>query len=493
MKIKYKLNVIIYSIIFLIAALIIIVVIFINNINWFHEKTLLLENIIEQKALFDSVTYEYFLFQNERALYQWRNQWEEIKLLYEALQKIDNNNIIATLIKFHNDQKVYFEKIIKNNDIDKNDSSTKMMKNMSILNAQSTSSILNNYFKENSIKKWDLILNSYILLILIILPLSLIVIFVVLILNKSISKSLMMLKQGISIIKNGNLKYVINLLEKDEMQDLAENFNNMTKNLLTVMANRNDLENEVKKRKLAENELNQTLLNLERSNKELEQFAYVASHDLQEPLRMVSSYTQLLAKRYKDKLDKDADDFINFAVEGAVRMQGLINSLFEYSRVTTKGAPFTKIECNKLLNDILKYMENIIKENKAEIIFTDLPTIFGDEIQIFRIFQNLIQNAVKFKNDDDIPRIYISAKKENDNYIFSIKDNGIGIDKEYFDMIFVIFKRLHSRDKYQGSGMGLSITKRIIERHGGTIWLESEPGIGTVFYFTIPIIKGEKI
>ena len=222
---------------------------------------------------------------------------------------------------------------------------------------------------------------------------------------------------------------------------------------------------------------------LVRSNTELEQFAYVASHDLQEPLRMVTSYLQLLEKRYYDKLDQDAKDFISFALEGSNRMRSLIHSLLEYSRIN-RAKPFEEIGLNLLLKDVLEDLNSSIEENSATINITKLPKICGDPALINQLFQNLIANAIKFKDVRD-PVIEIAFKEQNEEYLFSVKDNGIGIKEEYLDKIFVIFKRLHSREKYPGTGMGLAICKKIVERHGGSIWVESKYGEGSTFFFTI--------
>ena len=226
--------------------------------------------------------------------------------------------------------------------------------------------------------------------------------------------------------------------------------------------------------------LNEDLL---RSNKELEQFAYIASHDLQEPLRMVSSFTQLLSQRYKDKLDQDAQEFIQFAVDGAVRMQRLINDLLEYSRIETKGKKFSAIDMHNVLGQTIKNLSFIIKEKNAVIINDELPAVIADEGQMVQLFQNLIGNALKFC--DISPTIHISAREEREFYIFSIKDNGIGMDPQYFYKIFQIFQRLQPKDQYGGTGIGLAICKRIVERHGGKIWVESELGKGAKFYFSI--------
>ena len=227
-------------------------------------------------------------------------------------------------------------------------------------------------------------------------------------------------------------------------------------------------------------QLNEELL---RSNKELEQFAYVASHDLQEPLRMVSSFTQLLAQRYKDKLDNNAQEFIQFAVEGASRMQVMINDLLDYSRIGTRGKEFSNVDIHDVLGRVVSNLQLKIQEKNALITNDEVPVIVADEGQMIQLFQNLIWNALKFCKTS--PRIHISAKEGQNNYLFSVKDNGIGIETQYFERIFQIFQRLHPKDQYGGTGIGLPICKRIVDRHGGEIWVESKPGKGSVFYFTI--------
>jgi len=231
-------------------------------------------------------------------------------------------------------------------------------------------------------------------------------------------------------------------------------------------------------------ELDNAIIGLKRSNQELEQFAYVASHDLQEPLRMVSSYTQLLERRYKDQLDQDAKDFIFFAVDGANRMQHLINDLLDYSRVTTRGKPFVKLDLSTVLGHAIANLQKKIQETGAMIVNDDLPFVYGDEVQLVRVFQNLLDNAMKFRGADP-PRINVSAKTLDEKIQISITDNGIGIDKIYSDRVFTIFQRLHTKIEYPGTGIGLAICKRTIERHGGKIWFESEPGKGTTFSFTL--------
>lgn len=226
------------------------------------------------------------------------------------------------------------------------------------------------------------------------------------------------------------------------------------------------------------------VLSLEQSNKELEQFAYVASHDLQEPLRMVSSFTQLLARKYKGQLSEEADGYINYAVDGAQRMQVLINDLLEYSRVTRKGKPFLEIDSSNALGQAIANLRKKIEDTDAIVIIGDMPSIFADEGQIVRLFQNLIDNAIKYKSDVP-PMISISAHDNKSEWLFAIKDNGIGIDPEYNERIFEIFERLHSTSKYPGTGIGLAICRKIVERHRGKIWVEANNDNGVTFNFTI--------
>lgn len=224
---------------------------------------------------------------------------------------------------------------------------------------------------------------------------------------------------------------------------------------------------------------------LKRSNEELEQFAYVASHDLQEPLRMVSSYCQLLQRRYQDKLDEDANEFIGFAVDGAARMQQLINALLSYSRVGRSDRPKKAVDLAEAAATAQRDLQKAIEENGATLHIGTLPSVKGDAVELRQLLQNLIANAIKFRGEAP-PEVRINADREGDLWIVSVSDNGIGIEPDYAERIFLIFQRLHTRDAYPGTGIGLSVCKKIVERHGGQLWVESDGKNGSTFFFTLP-------
>ncbi|MGA2141806.1 MAG: PAS domain S-box protein [Brevinematales bacterium] len=234
----------------------------------------------------------------------------------------------------------------------------------------------------------------------------------------------------------------------------------------------------ITQRKLFEDEI-------KRSNRDLEQFAYVASHDLQEPLRMVSSYTQLLSGHYRGKLDPEADEYMRFIIDGAKHMQGLINDLLAYARVNPHSMSITRVDSARIMEKVKTNCSVILEETGCNIEFENMPVVSYDPTQLYQLFQNFLSNALKFHGKEK-PRVRFSAVHKNSEWVFSITDNGIGIDPKFFDKIFVIFKRLHTREEYDGTGIGLAICKKIIEGHGGRIWVESSAGKGSTFYFTIP-------
>ncbi|MEH2403965.1 GAF domain-containing protein [Nostoc sp.] len=273
-------------------------------------------------------------------------------------------------------------------------------------------------------------------------------------------------------------------------------WNNFETELLKQLANQIGIA--LSQAQLLEQETHQSQ-ELTRSNADLEQFAYVASHDLQEPLRMVTSYLQLLEQRYKNKLDANADQFITYAVDGARRMQTLINDLLNYSRVSTRGQPFALVDCNVVLQGAIANLQLAIADTKAVVTHDSLPKVMADATQLTQVFQNLLANAIKFCQNQQ-PQIHIGVKKRDanpdgedlnsipsaDEWLFWVRDNAIGFESQYAERIFIIFQRLQARDKYPGTGIGLAICKKIIERHGGRIWVESKPDQGSTFYFTIP-------
>ncbi|MBW7956885.1 MAG: MEDS domain-containing protein [Deltaproteobacteria bacterium] len=273
---------------------------------------------------------------------------------------------------------------------------------------------------------------------------------------------------------------------KEELESLVKD---RTAELVSANAS---LRKEVAVRMGAEDELRKAVDALARSNKDLEQFAYIASHDLQEPLRMVSGFLQLLESRYRGRLDESADMYIHYAVDGAKRMHSLIEDLLHYSRVATRGKSFEPLDCNLVFQKVLQSLAFMIEESGAVIENTPLPVLAADESQIFQLFQNLLSNAIKFRKPGEPPLIRVSAELRDGEWIFSVRDEGIGIDPEYKERIFTLFQRLHGKE-YPGSGIGLAVCKRIIERHNGRIWVESAPGKGAEFLFTIPEeIKDEK-
>jgi signal transduction histidine kinase len=287
---------------------------------------------------------------------------------------------------------------------------------------------------------------------------------------------------------------------EDELGALIDGFNGMLEQIQArdaalenakaelekrVIERTAELEQEIAERKRAEEAVAQHAKDLARSNAELEQFASVASHDLKEPLRMVASYTQLLARRYQGKLDADADDFIDHAVDGVNRMQRLINDLLAYARVGTNRPSFEPVRSGVVLERVLDHLRMAVEETGAVVTHDPLPAVIADEVELGQLFQNLIGNALKF-HGPAAPRVHVSAEARGREWLFSVRDNGIGIQSEYTDRIFLIFQRLQGRNEYPGTGIGLAICKKIIERHGGRIWVESMPGEGSTFYFTLP-------
>jgi len=324
-------------------------------------------------------------------------------------------------------------------------------------------------------------------------------------LARSVSRPVTRLAEAAKRMAAGDWDCSIPVGSRDEIGLLTRSFNRMTGQLRhqreQIVAYSHDLEQKVAERTADLSEANDELKRevtvrkrgeeaLARSNAELEQFAYVASHDLQEPLRMVTGYVQMLARRYKGQLDADADDFIGFAVDGAERMATLINDLLAYSRVTRRGKAFEPTDCQAVMQEVLANLEVAVTETGAEVTHDPLPTVVADRTQLGRLLQNLIGNAITYHGEAP-PKVHVSAEQAGGGWQFAIRDNGIGIEPQYHERIFAIFQRLHGRDEYEGTGIGLAIAKKIVERHNGRIWIESEPGTGSTFYFTVPQREAE--
>ncbi|QRN96190.1 PAS domain-containing protein [Archangium violaceum] len=282
---------------------------------------------------------------------------------------------------------------------------------------------------------------------------------------------------GTPLLVRGQLVGVLSVFGRSPLEEEA----------LATLATVADAVAQGLERRRAELSLQEHARELARSNEELQQFAYVASHDLQEPLRMVASYTQLLARRYQGKLDSDADEFIAYAVDGVNRMQRLIQDLLAYSRVGTRGHEFKPIDSGRALEKALANLKTLVEETEATLVQGKLPPVMADETQLIQLFQNLVGNALKFRGKTP-PRVLVEAEREGNEWRFTVEDNGIGIEPQYYERIFVIFQRLHGKEEYPGTGIGLAICKKIVERHGGRIGLDSQLGQGTTFWFTLPAI-----
>ncbi|WP_051249774.1 sensor histidine kinase [Maridesulfovibrio zosterae] len=302
-------------------------------------------------------------------------------------------------------------------------------------------------------------------------------------LQRAVIKPVSLLYEATNAIASGDITYrVPDFSAKNELFALRESFNLMTEN---IEINQSKLKVEIAEKEKTQEALLSESYKLKSSNEQLEQFAYVASHDLQEPLRIIVSYMQLLSRRYGDKFDEDGKRFMDGAVNGAERMRSLIRALLQYSRLNTQANPFEDISGDDVLESALENLEHMIEERDAVIVQNGLPELHGDYIQLTQLFQNLISNGIKFQREGEQPRISVSALKKENQWVFSVQDNGIGIEKEYGEKVFKLFQRLHSRGSYEGTGIGLSICQRIVERHGGRIWFDSIPDQGTIFYFTL--------
>jgi len=293
--------------------------------------------------------------------------------------------------------------------------------------------------------------------------------------HRRLLRSLAALHEGAAALGQGHLTRQLHVTGHDEFTDLAGTLNAMAE----------QLHRDIMQRQHAQARLQQYAQELTRSNADLEQFAYVASHDLQEPLRAVVGFLQLLQQNYQGRLEARADEFIRHAVEGSIRMQMLIDGLLAYARVGPQDASLTPTDCTALQQQALANLKVALEESSAVVTHDPLPIVLADATQLLQVFQNLLGNALKFHTAAP-PIVHISAERQEDAWVFTVRDNGIGIEAQYVERIFAVFQRLHTRREYPGTGIGLALCKKMVERHGGRIWVESELGKGAMFAFTLP-------
>jgi signal transduction histidine kinase len=455
------------------------------------ENERLADDIIQGSYALSNLQNDYLLHSSDRSRIQWEEKYNTLQDQFTRLRITDpvQQETEESILESNDQLKVIFSQIVASREMigsgigaPANPEMIQIYWNRLGVQTQGMifdASRLSGLIKDDTSRIQQA--NTW-LIVFMISALLLVILLNYIIVNRHILGSLESLQNGTGIIGSGNLDYSLDESSNDELGDLSRAFNRMTVNLKNVTASKSDLEKEVADRKRAEEEL-------ARSNRELQQFAYVSSHDLQEPLRMISSFVQLLEKRYKGKLDQDADEFIGYIVEGTSRMQRMIQDLLTFSRVQSRGVEFAPVDANQVFEKTVFSHQIMIKEAGALVTKDELPTVMGDETQLSQLFGNLIDNAIKFRRAEETPEVHISAQRKGNDWEFSVQDNGIGIDPQYFDRIFIIFQRLHAREAYEGTGIGLAVCMRIVERHGGRIWVESEPGRGSIFHFTLPAVK----
>lgn len=465
------------------------------------NKTRIANQIVKAVFELNMVTNDYLMHHEERAREQWLSRHQTLKILLSEgnYHNRREKTIIEKLNDNHEKLKTTFKKLVETDKKNINGSVSKdpidspnprerrlatqmlIRSQMIVTDAIRLADMSHDRVIEIQ-NKASLFIMFFIIAMIMLMGIN------YLVFNRSIIAPIAWLAKETEIIGAGNLDHEANILSDDEIGDLSKAFNTMTQRLKATTVSRNQLLAEIDERNKVENALMIITAQLKHSNDELQQFAYIASHDLQEPLRMVSSYCKLLEKRYKDKLDESGREFISYAVDGANRMHLLIEGLLSYSRVGSRKEEFKETDCELVLKYTKDNLQNSIRETEAEITHDPLPVVKGDETQLIQLFQNLIFNAIKYRKEGVVPKIHVSCRQENGEFIFSFADNGIGIDPQFSDRIFIIFQRLHTREEYPGTGIGLAVSKKIIERHGGNIWVESEPEKGSTFYFTIPVI-----
>ncbi|MBF0120352.1 MAG: HAMP domain-containing protein [Desulfobacterales bacterium] len=442
-----------------------------NNLKKLEIKSKIGHKIENSASLLNSLGYEYIINFEERSLKQWNIKNQELKNNLEQYLKITSDKreieIVTNMIKNYNNVNEYFSSIlnlIQRNNFEKQSRLSKRLQSFLLLNLQY---IINDGFeltKNIEIEQWKTIFNGFVMILALYVLFSSTIFLISFFINNRISKSFLSLHEGVKLVGDGNLKYQFEVYLSDEIADLANAFNIMTL------------------------KLEKFYTELERSNKELEDFAYIASHDLQEPLRKISSFSDLLKDEESKTLSDSGKDYIDRMQKSAERMSQLIEDLLSFSRVTTKAKPFQQVDLNKTLEDVLFNLEKRINDTSAKIERESLPLIEAEQSQMRQLFQNLLGNAIKFHKPDVPPVISVKSVMINENnYQITVKDNGIGFDEQYIDRIFKPFERLHGKGRYEGTGIGLAICQKIVNRHFGTITAKSSEGNGASFIITLPI------
>lgn len=520
MKIRTKLILIALLPVILLLSLAVIFFLVTRQVEQANYKATQADDITKEFNDLSILTYEYHIYSRERVHRQWLQKYEELGgMLREKGREFDTpeeREAIARVLKSYRNIGYLFEQYGTHHRSETTAAAqlTEEQKNFreritsrllqELAEAGPASDSLHdlNHGRALSLsREIDRASMLFVGFIAVLIPL--IVAFIV----RSFSVPVKVLQEAVSRISGGALSYRINSRSQDEIGELSRTFDLMAERLLEsdealrsinreleervgartaeLTLSNAQLKNEVAERIAAEADLKKFSVELERSNRELEHFAYVASHDLQEPLRKIASFTELLAKKYSGQLDEKAGSYMHFIVDGAHRMQALINDLLSFSRATSRGKPFEPVDSGRLLQRVLADIELLLRERGAQVHAGELPVVYADAAQLGLVFQNLIGNAVKYCSAGVAPEITLSATHADREWTFSVRDNGIGINPQYFDRIFLLFQRLHTKEEYSGTGIGLAIVKKIIERHGGRIWVESAAGSGATFYFTI--------
>ncbi len=488
MKIRTKL--IIFGLIAIVIILLNIIGVINQNrdINYTFKKTFLLTKSLNEIIQLGSLTNDFILKKNERSIWQWRKKYSDLNMVINEVTSdsmADNykgKNLIKSILQTYKEIGKQYISLIKYPD-----SEEMINRYSSGLNIFTTRLVNLIYEYEQLIlteKKGHLDASGKLVisgvLLMFILFLALFVVF-----NLTISKPIKIIMNDLRIIGKGDLSHRIKSTRNDEIGELTQSFNNMMNDLQTLTTSVDKLNNEIKSRIEIEAEREIIQKKLEATNKDLEYFAYMVSHDLQEPLRKIRSFTELLEKHLNENIDEKGKKYIAYVVSSAERMRELIGDILNLSRLTTQNLnpKLTRIE--NVVENVIEKLSMRINESGAEVEFGELPELIVEEGQINILIVNLISNAIKFRRDEN-PKISIHSEEYTDYWIISIADNGIGMEKQYFDRIFKVFQRLHTRDQYPGTGIGLAMCKKIMDLHQGDIYLESETGKGTTFFLKFP-------